>query len=82
LRDRLIARGTDSPEELEVRLTTAPQELLQYATFDYVIINDEVDRASAQLASIVYAERARRQRQEAQVQSILKNFLPSELTSN
>src|SRR5215210_8509236 len=52
LRHRLIARGTDSPEELEVRLRNAPEELKQYSSFDYVIINDEIDRASAQLASI------------------------------
>src|SRR5829696_7283306 len=59
LRQRLIARGTDSPEELEVRLRNAPEELKQYSSFDYVIINDEVDRAAGQLASIIYAERAR-----------------------
>src|SRR5687768_2923007 len=40
LRERLIARGTDSAEELEVRLRNAPAELRQYSTFDYVIIND------------------------------------------
>ena len=55
LRERLIARGTDTPEELGVRLRNAPTELRQYSAFDYVIINDEVDRAAAQLASIMYA---------------------------
>jgi len=74
LRERLIARGTDSPEELIVRLRNAPQELSQYSTFDYVIFNDQIDRASTQLASIVLAERARRSRQEALVQDVIQRF--------
>jgi guanylate kinase len=74
LRDRLISRGTDSPEELEVRLRNAPEELRQYSKFDYVIINDEVERASAQLASIIYAERARCVRQENLVREVIKKF--------
>src|ERR1043166_2082892 len=60
LRQRLIARGTDSPEELALRLHNAPEELRQYSAFDYVIINDEIDRAVGQLASIISAERAHR----------------------
>jgi len=74
LRRRLIARGTDPPEELEVRLRNAPEELKQYSAFDYVIINDEIDRASAQLASIIYAERARCMRQEPLVREVISKF--------
>lgn len=74
LRQRLIARGTDSPAELEVRLRNAPEELKQYSAFDYVIINDEIERASAQLASIIYAERARCMRQEPLVREVIKKF--------
>jgi guanylate kinase len=75
LRQRLLARGTDTPEELEVRLRNAPEELRQYSAFDYVIINDEVDRAAAQLASIIYAERARCMRQESLVREVIKEFM-------
>ena len=74
LRQRLIARGTDTPEELEVRLRNAPGELNQYSAFDYVIINDEVDKAVSQLASIIYAERARCMRQESLVREVIKEF--------
>ena len=74
LRQRLIARGTDSPEELEVRLRNAPEELNQYSAFDYVIINDKIDRAAAQLASIIYAERARCMRQEPLVREVINKF--------
>lgn len=74
LRERLIARGTDSAEELEIRLRRAPEELGQYSAFDYVIINDEVERAVGQLASIIYAERARCMRQESLVLEVIENF--------
>ena len=74
LRQRLIARGTDSPEELALRLRNAPEELKQYSTFDYVIINDEIDRAAGQLASIIEAERARCMRQESLVLEVIDKF--------
>ena len=74
LRQRLCARGTDTPESLEVRLRNAPAELRQYSSFDYVIINDEIERAAGQLASIIYAERARCVRQELVVEQVIKEF--------
>jgi len=74
LRQRLQARGTDKPEELELRLRNAPEELRQYSSFDYVIINDEIERAAGQLASIIYAERARCMRQESLVREVIKEF--------
>jgi guanylate kinase len=74
LRERLIARGTDSPEELVVRLRNAPEELEQYSTFDYVIFNDEIERAAKQLAAIVCAERARRSRQAALINAVIGKF--------
>lgn len=74
LRRRLIARGTDSPEELALRLRRAPEELREYSSFDYVIINDEVEKAARQLASIIYAERARCMRQESLVREVMKEF--------
>ena len=77
LRQRLIQRGTDAPDQLEVRLRNAPDELRQYAAFDYVIINDDVERATKQLASIIDAERARRRRQESFVRAVIENFKPS-----
>ena len=74
LKQRLIARGTDSPEELEVRLRNAPEELKQYSAFDYVIINDEIDTAAGQLASIIDAERVRCMRQEGLVREVIEQF--------
>jgi len=39
-----------------------------------VILNDDINRASAQLASVIYAERARRERQEKRLKKTLANF--------
>jgi guanylate kinase len=69
-----MARGTDSPEELDLRLKHAPEELRQYKLFDYVIINDEVEKAATQLRCIVQAERARRNRQEPQIKRVIASF--------
>ena len=74
LRARLEARMTERPEELLVRLRNARGEVEQYTHFDYLILNDEVERAAAQLVSIVYAERARRERQERTARRVLATF--------
>ena len=79
LKQRLIARGTDGPDELALRLRRAPEELREYSSFDYVIINDEVEKAVRQLASIVYAERARCMRQEGLVLEVMREFNSNQL---
>lgn len=74
LRERLIARGSEMPTDLNLRLRNSRSEVERYKEFDYVIINDEAERAAAQLASIIYAERARRERQEQVAQGVLAKF--------
>jgi guanylate kinase len=74
LRQRLVARGTDSPADLERRLRGAPAEVEQHRNFQYVILNDDINRASQQLAAVIYAERARRERQSAKLTETLANF--------
>jgi guanylate kinase len=74
LRARLTRRMTERPEELELRLSNARGEVEQYRHFDYLVLNDELERAAAQLASIVWAERARRERQEWVARRVLATF--------
>ena len=74
LRQRLQSRGTDAPETVALRLANSRAEVMRYAEFDYVIVNDEADRASRQLASVIYAERARRENQEWVVRRVLASF--------
>jgi guanylate kinase len=49
LRERLVGRSTDSPEEIERRLTRAREELDARREFGKVIVNDELDRAVDEL---------------------------------
>jgi guanylate kinase len=62
LERRLRGRGTEDETTTLRRLTAAKSEIAHYGFFDYVIVNDAVDRAHDQLRGIVLAERARRQR--------------------
>ena len=76
LRKRLVARATDSAADLQRRLQGAPAEVAQYEHFDYVILNDDINRASQQLAAVIYAERARRERQTVTLREALEDFGP------
>jgi guanylate kinase len=55
LRERLRGRGTDSPEAIDKRLQVAEQELGAQDDFDFLIVNDDLDKASDELESIVRA---------------------------
>ena len=74
LRARLAARETESAEQLALRLRNSRGEVEQYGEFEYVILNDEVERAAAQLASVVNAERACRHRQGQLARRVLATF--------
>jgi guanylate kinase len=52
---RLVGRGTESEEEREARLTTARHELASQKEFDVTIVNDNVQRASEELVSLIRA---------------------------
>jgi guanylate kinase len=57
-RRRLEARGTDDPDAIERRLAQAEaEEDIARERFDAVIVNDDLDRAAAELAAIVEARR-------------------------
>jgi guanylate kinase len=53
LRRRLEKRGSETPEQIERRLHRAAEELEIADTYDYVVINDDVARATDELACIV-----------------------------
>ena len=74
LRARLSARGTEREEDLSLRLRNSVWEVEQYREFQYIVINDDAERAAGLLASIIYAERARRERQEEEARLILASF--------
>ena len=59
LEERLRIRGGDSEEAIQARLDNAQKELDQMVWYDYIVINDDVEEATRQLASIVVAERCK-----------------------
>jgi guanylate kinase len=56
LRERLSSRGTDSPQAIDARLKVAAQELAAQGDFDHRVVNDDLERAAAELAGIVRSE--------------------------
>jgi guanylate kinase len=74
LRERLTTRESENPEQLVTRLRNSRAEVERYAEFDYVILNDDADRAARQLAAVILAERARRGRQESLARRVLATF--------
>lgn len=53
LRERLIKRGTDTPEAIEERLAKAAVEIAYAPAFDYVLINDDLQTAFAEIEQVV-----------------------------
>ena len=60
LEQRLIARGKDPKDQIARRLKIAEQEIAYAELYDYRIVNDDLDRASRNLESIIEKERTRR----------------------
>jgi guanylate kinase len=55
LKARLIKRGTDTTDEINIRVEKAFSEILLADSFDRVIINDDLDRACSEIGSVVKA---------------------------
>lgn len=77
LAERLRGRNQDPPASIERRLTTARAEVDAVDQYDYVVINDELDRCVSEIAAIVTAERARRSRKQAVIDRIVSTFRES-----
>lgn len=62
LQSRLNRRAEDSPEVIATRLANARSEISHWREYDYVVVNDDLDRAYSSVRAIVEAERLRRDR--------------------
>ena len=63
LQHRLEARGTDEQDVIDFRMKRAAAEIGHWAEYDYVLINEDVEKCTAAVRAIVVAERLRRERQ-------------------
>lgn len=59
LRERLTKRSEDAPEVIDRRMKNAVEELARWRDYQYLVINDALDRAYGQLRAIVAAEHCR-----------------------
>jgi guanylate kinase len=64
LRARLSSRSTEDPEAVRRRLRNSRAELHSVGHYEYVVVNDELDRAVAKVSAVIDAETSRRTRQE------------------
>ncbi|CAM2732436.1 guanylate kinase [Salinicoccus roseus] len=71
LEERLVNRGTDSPEIIRHRIDEAKRELKLMNLYDFVVINDDVDLARGRVQCIVEASHMRRARVESKLRKML-----------
>jgi guanylate kinase len=74
LERRLRGRSKDSEEAIRRRLEIACREVTDVSTYDYVVVNDQVEECVARLQGIVTAERAREKRMRPIADGIINTF--------
>jgi guanylate kinase len=74
LEQRLRGRSRDPEAAILRRLATAREEITAFPEYDYVVVNDEIERCADRLRAIVMAERSRRDRMRAEADAIASGF--------
>ena len=74
LRSRLENRKLDKDYVIENRLRIARQEIAQYRDYDFLIINEELDRSSEELKAIILGSRCRMTARAESAESIIATF--------
>lgn len=73
LKNRIVNRGTESQELVINRLKEARKEIEMMDAYDYVVVNDEVDKAVNKVQAIIKSEHCKRERIEKQYKKILED---------
>jgi guanylate kinase len=74
LERRLRSRAQDSDDEIARRLARARDEIAAFSTYDFCVVNDDVDRAGREAQSIVIALRCGNARRRPLVEQLLATF--------
>jgi guanylate kinase len=74
LKRRLEVRGLESPDSIRKRLEVARREIRYYSQFDYLIVNDQLEKAVRELESILISSRCRFDSRKREIRSILQSF--------
>jgi guanylate kinase len=75
LRARLERRAEDPRDAIERRLENARKEIARWKDYDYVIVNDDLQRAFNDLIAILRAERQRRPRRDKEIEQFVAKLL-------
>ena len=70
LRNRLVGRGTETADVIESRLRRASEEAEGMPSYDYILVNDQVEDCVDRLHQIILSERANAQRNEEFINTI------------
>ncbi len=73
LERRLRSRGTDDEKTIEKRLKVARKEVERAPLYDYIVVNDVLEKAYEKLRSIVIAEKCRTERLKGQFEKLVKD---------
>jgi guanylate kinase len=74
LEQRLRGRSKDTEEQIRRRLEVACREVGEFAQYEYVVINDELEAAADRLRAVVMAERARVKAMRPSAETIIRTF--------
>ena len=75
LEERLNSRAQDSDEVIKKRMNQAKSEISHYENYDYLVVNDDFDKASLELQSIIHSLRLRTSTQKEQQKKILNELI-------
>jgi guanylate kinase len=76
LESRLRGRSKDTEEQIRRRLEVARTEVGEFAQYEYVVVNDDLDGAVNRMRAIVMAERGRVRAMRAEAETIIDTFAP------
>ena len=74
LERRIRERGQDSEDEIRRRLDRARDEMLNYSSYDFAVVNDDLERAGREVQAVALGSRCRVHRMEDRIREILKSF--------
>jgi guanylate kinase len=77
LRRRLTGRGTDSVATVNSRMARAQVEISHWDSYDYVVVNDDIDACFEKVTQILAAERMRRERQTGLIPFVRELMKPA-----
>lgn len=78
LQRRIKGRGQDDADSIQTRLDVACKEIRAYPEFDYIIINDQLDKAAKDLESIIISTRCKLESCKKEIAAVIRSFSEDE----